>query len=57
MTRNAQSEIASLNHEIEKLRLELRSATNRADVDFLLSEIQALSRTADCLANFIEFEP
>jgi len=57
MTRNAQSEIASLNHEIATLRLELRSATKRDDVDFLLSEIQALSRTADCLANFIEFEP
>jgi hypothetical protein len=57
MTRNAQSEIASLNHEIATLRLELRSATNRADVDFLVSEIQALSRTADSLANFTEFEP
>jgi len=57
MTRNEQSEIAHLNHEIEKLRLELRSATSRSDIDFLFSEIQALSRTADCLANFIEFEP
>jgi len=57
MTRDVQSEIASLNHEIATLRLELRSATKRTDVDFLVSEIQALSRIADGLANFTEFEP
>ena len=51
------NEIGRLNFAIGKLRAELETATDKADISFLSTEIQTLSRIAESLANFTEFEP
>ena len=51
------NEIGRLNFAIGKLRAELKTATDKDDISFLSTEIQVLSRIADSLSNFNEFEP
>ena len=54
---DAYNEIGRLNFAIGKLRAELETATDNADIAFLSTEIRILSRIADSLSNFNEFEP
>jgi hypothetical protein len=53
----SRSEICHLNREIALLRAELATSTNRADIEFLSSEISFLSGQANALSEIIEFEP
>jgi hypothetical protein len=57
MQSDSRSEISRLNRAIASLRAELATATSRADLEFLTSEIGALSGLASALAETIEFEP
>ena len=54
---DSRSEIYRLNREIASLRAELATATIRADIEFLSSEIGFLSGCASALAETTEFEP
>jgi hypothetical protein len=57
MQSESRSEICRLNREIDSLRAELATATNRADIEFLSSEVSFLSGQANALSEIIEFEP